>query len=606
VRLSANWMAAAGDDAQAAALFATVRAVAQELCPELGIAIPVGKDSLSMQMAWRADGRDERVVSPLSLVVSAFAPVGDVRGTLTPQLRPDAAGARLWLIDPGGGKNRVGGSCLMQAYGRTGGAPPDLDAPQKLTGLFGLLRELRERGLLLAYHDRSDGGLFACLAEMAFAGHCGARCDVGGSEGGAGGDGGGDGEGCADGGGAGGSGADAGLLAALFSEELGVVVQATAQAAEHLPSLARRYGLSSDCRDIGCCIPEHKLEIRGGGQTHSWDLMQLKRWWSETGFHIRRLRDHPDCAEQELDSVCDGDDPGLSASLKFNPSDDAFAASPPDAAPAPGTQPAASLMPGAKPAAMPKVAVLREQGVNGQMEMAAAFARAGFDVRDVHMSDLIAGREDLRSFHGLAACGGFSYGDVLGAGAGWAQSVLLHGRVRDAFAGFLARDNTFVLGVCNGCQMLSRLSGMIPGAGHWPRFRRNRSDRFEARLVMVEILPSPSVLLAGMEGSMLPVVVAHGEGRAVFNEDARRRAQSFICLRYLDNAGGATERYPHNPNGSAGGITGLCNEDGRVTIMMPHPERLFRSCQHSWHPPDWGEEGPWLRLFRNARRWLAA
>lgn len=620
VRLSANWMAAAGDDAQAAALFETVRAVAQELCPELGIAIPVGKDSLSMQMAWRADGRDERVVSPLSLVVSAFAPVGDVRNTLTPQLRPDAAGARLWLVDLGGGKNRLGGSCLMQAWGRTGGAPPDLDAPQKLASLFALLRELRERGMLLAYHDRSDGGLFACLAEMAFAGHCGVRCDVGGSEGGAGGEVGGGGGGRADSGGAGGSGA--GLLAALFAEELGVVIQVAAQAAEHLPSLARRHGLAADCRDIGCCIPERKLEIRGGEQSHSWDLMQLKRWWSETGFHIRALRDHPDCAAQELNSVCDGNDPGLSASLTFNPSDDSFAAASsapgaqPAAASAPGAKPAATPvagarsasapMPGAKPATPPKVAVLREQGVNGQMEMAAAFVRAGFEVCDVHMSDLIAGREDLRSFHGLAACGGFSYGDVLGAGAGWAQSVLLHGRVRDAFAGFLARDNTFVLGVCNGCQMLSRLSGMVPGAGHWPRFRRNRSDRFEGRLVMVEIVPSPSILLAGMEGSMLPVVVAHGEGRAVFNEDARRRAQSFICLRYLDNDGRATERYPHNPNGSAGGVTGLCNEDGRVTIMMPHPERLFRSCQHSWHPPGWGEEGPWLRLFQNARRWLAA
>ena len=588
VRLSANWMAAAGDDAQAAALFDTVRAVAQELCPELGIAIPVGKDSLSMQMAWRADGRDEQVVSPLSLVVSAFAPVGDVRATLTPQLRPDAAGARLWLIDLGGGKNRLGGSCLMQSCGRTGGAPPDLDAPQKLTGLFGLLRELRERGLLLAYHDRSDGGLFACLAEMAFAGHCGVRCDVGGDD----------------------AGADAGLLAPLFSEELGVVIQATAQAAEQLPSLARSHGLSSDCRDIGCCIPERKLEIRGGEQSHSWDLMRLKRWWSETGFHIRKLRDHPDCAAQELDSVCDGDDPGLGASLTFDPSDDSFAPPPvvgakPAAVSVPGARSVSAPVPGAKPAAAPKVAVLREQGVNGQMEMAAAFARAGFDVRDVHMSDLIAGREDLRSFHGLAACGGFSYGDVLGAGAGWAQSVLLHGRVRDAFAGFVARDDTFVLGVCNGCQMLSRLSGMIPGAGHWPRFQRNRSDRFEARLVMVEILPSPSILLAGMEGSALPVVVAHGEGRAVFGEDAQRRAQSFICLRYLDNDGRATERYPQNPNGSAGGVTGLCNEDGRVTIMMPHPERLFRSCQHSWHPPGWGEEGPWLRLFQNARRWLA-
>lgn len=590
VRLSANWMAAAGDDAQAAALFATVRAVAQELCPQLGIAIPVGKDSLSMQMAWRADGRDERVVSPLSLVVSAFAPVGDVRRTLTPQLRPDAAGARLWLVDLGGGKNRLGGSCLMQAYGRTGGAPPDLDAPQKLASLFALLRELREHGMLLAYHDRSDGGLFACLAEMAFAGHCGVRCDVR----------------CD------GENAGAGLLAPLFAEELGVVIQVAAQAAEQLPSLARRHGLSADCRDIGCCIAERKLEIRGGGQSHSWDLMQLKRWWSETGFHIRALRDHPDCAAQELDSVCDGDDPGLSASLTFNPSDDSFAVSSPapsaqsSSASAPGTGPAASApMPVAKPATAPKVAVLREQGVNGQMEMAAAFARAGFEVCDVHMSDLIAGREDLRSFHGLAACGGFSYGDVLGAGAGWAQSVLLHGRVRDAFAGFLARDNTFVLGVCNGCQMLSRLSGMIPGAGHWPRFQRNRSDRFEGRLVMVEIAPSPSILLAGMEGATLPVVVAHGEGRAVFNEDARRRAQSFICLRYLDHDGRATERYPHNPNGSAGGVTGLCNEDGRVTIMMPHPERLFRSCQHSWHPPDWGEEGPWLRLFQNARRWLA-
>ncbi len=562
VRLSANWMAAAGDDAQAAALFDTVHAVAQELCPELGIAIPVGKDSLSMQMAWQADGRSEQVVSPLSLVVSAFAPVADVRDTLTPQLDPGVPGARLWLVDLGGGRNRLGGSCLMQAYGRIGGEPPDLDEPRKLTALFALLRELRDRGMLLAYHDRSDGGLFACLVEMAFAGHCGVRCDPGET------------------------GAD--FMAPLFSEEPGVVIQVTAQAAKLLPSLARRHGLSSDCRDVGCCISELNFEIRGGGLSRSWDLMQLKRWWSQTGFHIRTLRDHPECASQELDSVCDGADPGLGAALTFNPAE--------------GAAPAA----GARPGVAPRVAVLREQGVNGHMEMASAFARAGFDVHDVHMSDLIAGREDLRSFHGLAACGGFSYGDVLGAGAGWAQSILLHERVRDAFAGFLARENTFVLGVCNGCQMLSRLSGMIPGSSHWPRFERNRSDQFEARLVLVEILPSPSILLSGMEGSTVPVVVSHGEGRAVFGEDTLRRAQPFICLRYVDNHGRVTEHYPQNPNGSVGGVTGLCSEDGRVTIMMPHPERLFRSCQYSWHPRDWGEEGPWLRLFQNARRWLAA
>ncbi len=562
VRLSANWMAAAGDDAQATALFETVRAVAEELCPALGIAIPVGKDSLSMQMAWRDDGREERVVSPLSLVVSAFAAVADVRNALTPQPDAQTPGARLWLLDLSGGKNRLGGSCLMQAYGRAGGAPPDLDDPQKIIGLFGLLRELRARGWLLAYHDRSDGGLFACLAEMAFAGRCGVRCAY--------------------------EGAHEELPAFLFSEEPGVVVQTPPAATPALPALARRHGLDGGCRDLGCCTLEQQFVIDGRGWSQSWPVMRLKRWWWETSYRIQALRDHPLCAAQERDKVCDQNDPGLGASLTF---DLAGATAPPAHAHA------------GKP---PKVAILREQGVNGHVEMAAAFLRAGFDACDVHMSDLIEGREDLRTFHGLAAAGGFSYGDVLGAGAGWAQSILLHRRVRDVFAAFLARENTFTLGVCNGCQTLSRIAGMIPGAAHWPRFEGNASEQFEARLVMVRVLPSASILLDGMEGSVLPVVVAHGEGRAAFaGEDALQRAKPYACLQYVDGDGRATERYPENPNASSHGYTGFCSEDGRVTIMMPHPERVFLSRQHSWHPPEWGEAGPWSRLFENARRWLA-
>ena len=561
VRLSANWMAAAGDDAQAAALFETVRAVAEELCPALGIAIPVGKDSLSMQMTWRDNGRARRVVSPLSLVASAFAPVADVRNALTPQPDPRTPAAGLWLLDLSGGKNRLGGSCLMQAYGRAGGAPADLDDAQKMINLFGLLRELRARGWLLAYHDRSDGGLFACLAEMAFAGRCGVRCEY--------------------------RGADRELLAFLFSEEPGVVIQASPQATSLLPALARRHGLDGDCRHLGHCTTEQQLVIDGRG-SRSWPVMLLKRWWWETSYRIQALRDHPLYAAQERDKVCDQHDPGLSASLTFDPAEEA----------APPVR--------ARADKAPKVAILREQGVNGHMEMAAAFLRAGFDACDVHMSDLIEGREDLRTFHGLAAAGGFSYGDVLGAGAGWAQSILLHRRVRDVFAAFFARDDTFSLGVCNGCQMLSRLAGMIPGAAHWPRFEGNGSEQFEARLVMVRVLPSASILLDGMEGSVLPVVVAHGEGRTAFaSTGALRQAQPYACLQYVDAAGRATERYPENPNASAQGHTGFCSEDGRVTIMMPHPERVFRSCQHSWHPPEWGEAGPWLRLFQNARRWLA-
>ena len=562
VRLSANWMAAADDDAQAAALFNTVRAVAEELCPALGIAIPVGKDSLSMQMAWRADGRCERVVSPLSLVVSAFAAVADVRNALTPQPDLRTPGARLWLLDLSGARNRLGGSCLMQAYGRGGGAPADLDDPRKIIGLFGLLRELRARGWLLAYHDRSDGGLFACLAEMAFAGRCGVRCEY--------------------------QGAAEELPAFLFSEEPGVVIQAPPQATPALPALARRHGLDGACRDLGCCMPEQQFVIAARGRSQAWPVMRLKRWWWETSYRMQALRDHPRCAAQERAKVCDENDPGLSASPTFDFSD---AAAPP---------------PRARTAKPPKVAILREQGINGHIEMAAAFLRAGFDARDVHMSDLIEGREDLRTFHGLAAAGGFSYGDVLGAGAGWAQSILLHRRVRDVFAAFLAREDTFTLGVCNGCQMLSRIAAMIPGAAHWPRFEGNASEQFEARLVMVRVLPSASILLSGMEGSVLPVVVAHGEGRAAFaSEDALRRVQPHACLQYVDGNHRATERYPENPNASTRGYTGFCSEDGRVTIMMPHPERVFRSCQHSWHPPEWGEAGPWSRLFENARRWLA-
>ncbi len=561
VKLSANWMAAAGSPGEDAALHDAVRAVGMELCPVLGIAIPVGKDSMSMRTAWDAEDGPREVVAPLSLIVSAFAPVTDVRRVLTPQLRTDLGPTELLLVDLGRGRNRLGGSALAQVHAQVGSAPPDLDDPEAFKAFFTALQALNADGLLLAYHDRSDGGLLATLCEMAFAGRAGIEVDL----------------------------APLGddPLAALFCEELGAVLQV--RSAE-LDTVAARLDQAGDVHRLGPVNDGMRIVLRRGAEV-ALDAARadLHGAWSETTWRMQVLRDHPACADEEHARLLDGEDPGLAGtSLTFDPAEDV-------AAPMVAT------------GARPRIAVLREQGVNGQVEMAAAFDRAGFTAVDVHMSDLLAARTGLEDFQGIVACGGFSYGDVLGAGEGWAKSILFNPRVRDQFAAFFARGDSFGLGVCNGCQMFANLRDLVPGAGHWPHFVRNRSEQFEARLALVEVLESPSLFLDGMAGSRLPIAVAHGEGRAEFHAaDAPERLleERLVALRYVDGYGRVATRYPDNPNGSPLGITGLTTADGRFTIMMPHPERVFRSVQFSWHPDGWGEDGPWLRLFRNARRWL--
>jgi phosphoribosylformylglycinamidine synthase len=555
VRLSANWMAAAGATGEDERLYDTVTAVSA-LCRELSIAIPVGKDSLSMQTRWEDAGRARAVVAPVSLVVSAFAPVDDVRRTLTPVLRRESATA-LWLIDLGAGRNRLGGSGLAQAYMRTGGVPPDVDAPGLLGAFFAAVQELRAAGLVLAYHDRSDGGLFVTLCEMAFAGRAGleVQLEAAGRE---------------------------QHLGALFAEELGAVIQVRDADAARLEAVLRRHGLEAFARRVASITDSDAIIINAAGATvFSSSRTALLRAWSELSFRMQALRDNPETAAEAWRAQLDPEDPGLSPLLTFDPAP-----------------------PASTPKRRPRVAILREQGVNSQLEMAAAFGRAGFDAVDVHMTDVLSGRRSLREFAGLAACGGFSYGDVLGAGGGWAKSILFNARARDAFTAFFARQETFTLGVCNGCQMLSVLAELIPGTGHWPRFRQNRSEQFEARLSLVEVLPSRSVLLKGMAGSRLLVPTSHGEGLATFAPgDQRACAETNqIAIRYVDNRGQPAETYPANPNGSPAGIAGLCSADGRVTILMPHPERVHRTVQHSWHPEGWGEDGPWMQLFRNARQ----
>ena len=560
--LSANWMAACGHPGEDARLFDTVRAVGLELCPALGIPIPVGKDSLSMKTVWHEGDERRSVVAPVSLIVTAFAPVTDIRTTLTPELRTDAGRTDLLLVDLGEGRHRVGASALAQVFGRIGGDPADLDQPALLAGLFAAVQALAAEDLLLAYHDRSDGGLLACLVEMAFAARAGLAVDLG----------------------------DIGdrPVAALFAEELGAVLQVRRDDLGRVTELLQSHGLEHCTHRLGEVDRSGDIRVTHGARTLvDQRRSRLHRSWSSVTHQMQRLRDDPDSADAEHDRLLDEDDPGLSASLCFDPGEDI-------AAPWIG-------------GAAPRVAVLREQGVNGQVEMAAAFDRAGFEAVDVHMSDLIEGRESLEGYRGLATCGGFSYGDVLGGGGGWAGSIRFNERAREQVAGFLARGDTFALGLCNGCQMFARLADLVPGAEGWPRFVRNRSEQYEARLVMVEVTESPSVLLTGMAGSRLPVAVAHGEGRAVFTapDGARALADSGrVCVRFVDNRLGVTEAYPYNPNGSALGITGVTSADGRVTLMMPHPERLFLSVQHSWRDPRWGEDGPWMRLFRNARKWL--
>jgi phosphoribosylformylglycinamidine synthase len=557
IRLSANWMAACGEPGEDAELYATVSAVS-ELCTALRITIPVGKDSLSMKTTWREDGNERSVLAPVSLIVSAFAPIEDARATLTPELDLSQP-SRLLLIDLGAGKNRLGGSCWAQVHLKSGGTAADLDNPQLLSAIFSALRELKDQGLALAYHDRSDGGLLVTLLEMAFAAHCGLRVDLGSVD---------------------------DVTAAAFAEELGAVIQVPAARAGEAQLILARHGLGALTRDVGEPIMGVDVQVSANGnRVYLGSRIALHRRWSEVSFRMQALRDNPECARQEYSRLEDADDPGLHAVLSYDPKEDV-------AAP--------FIQSGARPA----IAILREQGVNSHVEMAAVFTRAGFDAYDVHMTDILAGRVHLARFHGLVACGGFSYGDVLGAGEGWAKSILFNARARQEFAAFFERNATFTLGVCNGCQMLSALKGLIPGAERWPRFVRNRSEQYEARLSLVRVPHSNSILFAGMHGSVLPIAVAHGEGRAEFDPGATTAAllgEQLVTLQYVDHRDRPTQVYPFNPNGSESGLAGLCSSDGRVTSLMPHPERVFRSVQNSWAPKEWAEDGGWMRLFRNAR-----
>jgi len=578
VKLSANWMAACGEAGEDAALYDTVKAVGMELCPALGIGIPVGKDSLSMRTRWNG----QQVTAPVSLIVTAFATLADVRGTLTPQLQP--GDTSLILIDLGQGKDRLAGSILAQTLNQTGDGVPDLDDPQRLRRLVAAINQLRAAGKLLAYHDRSDGGLWAVVCEMAFAGHLGVSLNV-------------DllvtqGDGIAD------SRAEYGdsknwasqvserrnelTLAALFNEELGAVIQVGRDDRDAAMAVLRAHGLSRHSHVIGQPNERGVMEVwRDAKVQFSAPLEQLHKAWDEVSWRIAKLRDNPECADAEHAAAGAVDDPGLQVRLME----------------APAAEPAALML------TRPKVAILREQGVNSHLEMSYVMAQAGFDTFDVHMSDLQAGRARLDMFQGLVACGGFSYGDTLGAGEGWARSILFNARLAEQFAAFFQRRDSFALGVCKGCQMMAALAALIPGTEAWPRFTRNKSEQFEARLSLVEVLDSPSIFFSGMAGSRIPIAVAHGEGFADFSQRGDARAVH-RALRFVDHQGVATEAYPFNPNGSPGGLTAVTTADGRFTALMPHPERVFRNVLMSWTSGPVSAASPWMRMFTNARRWL--
>jgi phosphoribosylformylglycinamidine synthase len=583
VKLSCNWMAACGEPGEDAALYDTVRAVGLELCPALGISVPVGKDSLSMRTRWREGDQDRQVTAPVSLIVSAFATLADVRATLTPQLQP--GDTTLILIDLGQGRRRMGGSMLAQVLGQFGDEVPDLDDPAALKALVAAINALRAGGRLLAYHDRSDGGLWAAACEMAFAGHLGLSLNV-------------DllvteGDGIAD------SRAEYGdsknwagqisarrerlTLEALFNEELGAVIQVRSADRDAVMAVLREHGLSRHSHVVGKTNGRGVVEVwRDTRAVFSAPLRALHQAWDEVSWRIAALRDNPACADAEHAAAGREDDPGLHLHLSFDPAE--------------GAAPAAG-------GTRPRLAILREQGVNSHVEMSYAMHAAGFETFDVHMSDLQAGRTRLDLFQGFVACGGFAYGDTLGAGEGWARSILFNPMLAEQFAAFFGRRDTFALGVCNGCQMLAALAPMIPGAQAWPKFTRNRSEQFEARLSLVEVLESPSIFCAGMAGSRIPIAVAHGEGYADFSQ--RGDAQAVVrAMRFVDHHGAPTEAYPHNPNGSPGGLTAVTTADGRYTALMPHPERVFRNVQMSWSGGDVSAHSPWMRMFRNARGWL--
>ena len=559
ISFSANWMAACGKLNEDALLFDTVKAVS-DLAIELGIAIPVGKDSLSMSTIWTQEEEQRQVISPLSVIITAFTPVADTRLSLTPELKNDNNSCLL-LVDLSSGQERLGGSCLAQVFNRTGGETADLDDSKKLISFFSAIQLLNETGHILAYHDRSDGGMFVTLCEMSFASRIGIDIIM--------------------------PATGRNILATLFNEEPGVIIQIQKENKASIIETFINSGLNnSDIIEIGSLNNEALIRIsKDDDILYSQDMMYLHQLWSATSFYMQTIRDNPVCAEQEYARLQDTKDPGLSFFTNFKMIDSAN-------------------LPSLNIGARPRIAVLREQGVNGQVEMAAAYHRAGFESVDVHMNDLLNGRHSLEEFIGLAACGGFSYGDVLGAGGGWAKSILFNQQLSDIFETFFNRTDTFALGVCNGCQMLSKLTNLIPGAAHWPQFVRNSSEQFESRLVMVEVMDSPSILFTGMVGSKIPILIAHGEGQVSFT-DAKKEPKSQAVLRYIDNHGEQTMLYPANPNGSIGGMNGFCNDDGRFTIMMPHPERVFLRKQFSWISDDWHhEEGPWMRLFQNARKWV--
>ena len=563
VKMSANWMAAAGHEGEDENLYRAVEAIGMDLCPKLGISIPVGKDSMSMKTVWKDGQEDKAVTSPLSLIISGFAPVTDVRKTLTPQLQVLDEATNLILVDLANGQNRLGGSALAQVYQQVGAITPDVDDAEDLKAFFAVIQGLNGDDKLLAYHDRSDGGLFATLTEMSFAGHVGIdiKLDMLAED-------------------------TSHFARELFNEELGAVIQVRAEDTEFVLQQFNAAGLGEHTLVIGQLNEDDAIRFNFNGQA-VLEVPRATYWqmWSETSYKMQALRDNAECAQQEFDALADVSNPGLHAELSFDLNEDVSA-------------------PYINKGAKPKIAVLREQGVNGQTEMAAAFSRVGFEAQDVHMSDIAAGRVDLSDFKSLVACGGFSYGDVLGAGEGWAKSILFNTQVKEQFHAFFHRTDTLALGVCNGCQMLSNLREIIPGTDHWPHFVRNQSEQFEARFVMVEMQASKSLMLQGMAGTRIPVAVAHGEGLAEFanaSSIASLQANGQLALRYVDNYGAATTAYPFNPNGSPEGVTGVCSEDGRVTIMMPHPERVYRSLQNSWHPKEWGANAPWLRMFQNAR-----
>ncbi len=570
IKLSANWMSPAGHPGEDAGLYEAVKAIGEELCPALGLTIPVGKDSMSMRTQWDENGEEKSVTSPMSLIITAFGVVEDIRKTVTPQLRTDLGDTRIVAIDLSQGKNRLGGSCLAQVYKQLGNETPDVDSPETLKGFFNAMQALVRDEKLIAYHDRSDGGLFTSVVEMAFAGHTGVDIDLTKLKSTSGND-----------------------VDVLFSEELGAVIQIRESDVEAIHTVLAEHGILEYCTDIGRINNEDTIRFsRDGKVVLENSRTYYRTTWAQTTFKMQSLRDNPACAQQEHDVKFDTEDPGLNTDLSFDINEDIVAE---------------LIAKDAKNGTNPRIAILREQGVNSHVEMAAAFDRAGFMATDVHMSDILSGRTDLADFNGLVACGGFSYGDVLGAGEGWAKSILFNKNAKAMFKAFFEREDTFSLGVCNGCQMLSNLKEIIPGSEAWPRFVQNKSERFEARFSLVEIQETASIFFEGMAGSRMPIAVSHGEGRTEFSSDSAIDAANesgTVAMRYVDNYGQITETYPANPNGSPDGITALTTTDGRVTIMMPHPERVFRTVANSWHPDEWQEDSPWVRMFRNARKFI--